>query len=237
VAGPLEIAFARNGDVAIGYTVLGDGPLDLVYVPVFSNLEVLGESASYASFLRRLSSFARLIVVDRRGQGVSDRYSPRDLPPLEDLVDDLVAVLDAVGSERPVLFGFSDTGAQCALLAATYPERVSGLVLYGVAARGTQAPDYPWQWSEEQWQQYLERAADGWGTRAYAEETLPLFSPSSASDPGHLAWWLRLMRVATSPGATWHRSSCSATRTSAACSPPSVCPPSSFTASTTRSSP
>lgn len=196
-----EIAFARNGDVAIGYTVLGDGPIDLVYVPVFGSLVVLGESAPYASFLRGLSSFARLIVVDRRGQGVSDRYSPRDLPPLEDFVDDLVAVLDAVGSQRPVLFGFSDAGAQCALLAATYPERVSGLVLYAVAARGARAPDYPWQWSEEGWRDWLELVSGQWGTRAFAEEGLRLYAPSLEQEPREVAWYTRAGLVGTSPSA------------------------------------
>jgi pimeloyl-ACP methyl ester carboxylesterase/class 3 adenylate cyclase len=195
-----EIAFARNGDIAIGYTVLGDGPIDLVYVPVISNLEVISESPPYAAFLRGLSSFARLVVVDRRGQGVSDRYSPDDLPPLEELVDDVVAVLDDVGSERAVLFGFSDTGALCAMLAATYPERVSGLVLYAVAARGIQAPDYPWQWTEEEWQEYLDGLTK-WGDRAYAKESIWLFAPSVADDPRQIAWWTRLQRVATSPGA------------------------------------
>jgi class 3 adenylate cyclase len=197
---PIDIAFARNGDVAIGYTVMGAGPVDIVYLPVFSNLEFNGESPTYARFLRALSSFSRLIVVDRRGEGVSDRYAPNDLPPLEDLVDDIVAVLDAVGSERAVLFGFSDTGAQCAMCAATDPDRVRGLVLYGVAARGTQAPDYPWQWTEEEWRAYLDQT-HAWGTNAYARESLGLFAPSLAGDPREVVWWTRMMRVASSPGA------------------------------------
>lgn len=195
------IEFARNGDIAIGYTVVGEGPVDLVWVPVVSNLEILWESPPYDAFLRGLSAFSRLIVVDRRGAGVSDRYSPDDLPPLEDLVDDLLAVLDAVGSERAVLFGYSDTGALCAMLAAACPERVSGLVLYAVAARGTQAPDYPWQWSEEEWQRYLDATVVGWGTKRHAAETLPLFAPSFAGDARQLAWWTRLQRVGSSPGA------------------------------------
>jgi pimeloyl-ACP methyl ester carboxylesterase len=198
---PREIDFARNGEIAIGYTVVGDGPVDLVFVPVVSNLEVLWENPLLETFLRGLSSFARLVVVDRRGAGVSDRYSPDDLPPLEDLVDDILAVIDAVGSQRPVLFGYSDTGAQCALLAATYPERVRGLVLYAVTARGTQAPDYPWQWTEAEWSEYLASMVAGWGTQRYAEATLPLFAPSLADDPRHLAWWRRLQRVGSSPGA------------------------------------
>ena len=196
-----EIEFARNGEIAIGYTVVGDGPVDLVWVPVVSNLEVLWESPPYEAFLRGLSAFSRLIVVDRRGAGVSDRYSPDDLPPLEDLVDDLLAVLDAVGSERAVLFGYSDTGALCAMLAAARPERVSGLVLYAVAARGTQAPDYPWQWSEEEWARYLDASVVGWGTKRYSAETLPLFAPSFVGDARQVAWWTRLQRVGSSPGA------------------------------------
>jgi class 3 adenylate cyclase len=198
---PREIEFARNGEIAIGYTVVGDGPVDLVFVPVVSNLEVLWENPLLESFLRGLGSFSRLVVVDRREAGVSDRYSPDDLPPLEDLVDDIIAVIDAAGSQRPVLFGYSDTGAQCALLAATYPERVRGLVLYAVTARGTQAPDYPWQWTEAEWSEYLETMVAGWGTQRYAEATLPLFAPSLADDPRHLAWWRRLQRVGSSPGA------------------------------------
>jgi pimeloyl-ACP methyl ester carboxylesterase len=196
-----DVQFARNGDVSIGYAVVGEGPVDLVYVPPFGNLEILWESPPYGVFLRGMSAFSRLIVVDRRGGGVSDRFSPDDLPTLEDLVDDLLAVLDAVGSERAVLFGYSDAGALCAMLAATYPERVSGLVLLAVAARGTQAPDYPWQWSEEEWGEYLGAMRLGWGTRRFSEETLPLFAPSFAGDPRQLAWWTRLQRVGSSPGA------------------------------------
>lgn len=200
MAGPIDVRYARNGEIAIGYTVLGDGPPDIVYVPAFGSLEVMNESRPYATFLRRLSSFARVIVVDRRGQGVSDRYSPTDLPALEDLVDDLVAVLDDVGAERPLLFGYSDTGAQCAMCAATYPDRVLGLILYAVAARGTQAPDYPWQWSEAEWDEYLADAR-GWGTLEYAEQCIRLFAPSFAGNAEQVAWWARLMRTATSPGA------------------------------------
>jgi pimeloyl-ACP methyl ester carboxylesterase/class 3 adenylate cyclase len=200
VRAPLDIRYARNGEIALGYTIIGDGPIDLLYVPVFGGLETMQESGPYAAFLRGLGSFARLIAVDRRGQGVSDRYAPDDLPALEDLVDDLVAVLDDAGCRQALLFGYSDTGAQCAMLAASYPERVRGLVLYATAARGTRAPDYPWQWSEEEWDAYLARTR-GWGTVAYAEESLDLFAPSFHGDPQQVAWWARQMRVATSPGA------------------------------------
>src|SRR5918995_439679 len=168
-----EIRYARNDQIAIAYAVLGTGPDDLLYLSPYNNLDIVWENPLYERFLRRLSSYARLIVIDRRGTGVSDRYSPDDLPPLEDLVDDLAAVLDEVESERAVLFGFSDAGALCAMFASTRPEHVAGLILYATAARGTQAPDYPWQWSEEEWQAYLGRTKEGWGTRKYADDSLP----------------------------------------------------------------
>ena len=198
-----EVRYARNGEVAIGYTVIGDGPDDLIYLSPYNNLDIAMENPLYERFLRRLSSFARVVVIDRRGTGVSDRYSPDDLPPLEELVDDLAAVLDQVQSDRAALFGFSDAGALCAMFAATRPERVSGLILYASAARGTQAPDYPWQWSEEQWQDYLGGTRAGWGTREYAEESLPFVNPSLANDERMLAWWERFQRLSASPSALY----------------------------------
>ncbi len=198
-----EVRYARNGEVSIAYTVFGEGPADLVYLGPFNNLDIAWENPLYAQLLRTLGSFARVVVIDKRGTGVSDRYSPEDLPPLEDLVDDLVAVLDAVGSERAVLFGASDAGALCAMCAATRPERVSGLILYATAARGRQAPDYPWQWSEEEWQEYLDDVRAGWGTRKYAEETLPFFNPSLAGDERMLAWWERFLRLSSSPNSQY----------------------------------
>jgi len=198
-----EIRYARNGDAAIGYAVIGAGPHDLVYLPPYNNLDIVWENPLYERFLRRLSSFARVIVIDRRGTGVSDRYSPDDLPPLEELADDLAAVLDDIGAERAALFGFSDTGALCAMFAATRPERVSGLILYATAARGTQAPDYPWQWSEGEWQAYLSRTKAGWGTRKYAEDSLPFINPSLAGDQRMLAWWERFQRLSASPSALY----------------------------------
>ena len=194
-----EIAYARNGEIAIGYATIGDGRDDLVYVSPFNNLDLVWENPLYARFLKSLSSFARVIVVDRRGTGISDRYSPDDLPPLEDLVDDLEAVLDAVGSERAALFGFSDAGALCAMFAATRPDRVSALILYATAARGTQAHDYPWQWSEQEWAEYLDTLRAGWGTRRYAEETLGFFNPSLVGDERMLTWWERFLRSSASP--------------------------------------
>jgi pimeloyl-ACP methyl ester carboxylesterase/class 3 adenylate cyclase len=198
-----EVRYARNGEVAIAYAVVGTGPDDLVYLSPYNNLDIAWENPLYERFLRRLSSFARVVVIDRRGTGVSDRYSPDDLPPLEELVDDLAAVLDQVEAERAVLFGFSDAGALCAMFAATRPERASGLILYSTAARGTQAPDYPWQWSEGEWQDYLGRVRAGWGTREYAQDSLPFVNPSLAGDERMLAWWERFQRLSASPSALY----------------------------------
>lgn len=197
----LDVRYALNGDVALAYALLGDGSPDIVYIAPISNLEVMFENPLYARFLKRLARVGRLVLVDRRGAGLSDAYAADDLPPLEDLVTDLRAVLDAVASERPVLFGFSDAGLLCAMFAATYPERVSGLVLYATAARGTQAPDHPWQWSEEEWAEYLEELRTGWGTREYAARNLRFFAPSMADDVRLVAWNCRFLRLAASRGA------------------------------------
>jgi pimeloyl-ACP methyl ester carboxylesterase/class 3 adenylate cyclase len=197
-----QVAYARHGEIAIGYVTMGHGPDDLVYVSPFNHLDLIWDNPLYARFLRSLCSFARVIVMDRRGTGVSDRYSPDDLPALEDLADDLEAVLDAVGSERPALFGFSDAGALCAMFAATHPERVSALILYSTAARGTQAPDYPWQWSEPKWREYLGELRE-WGTREYAQRALREINPSLASDPRMQLWWERFQRASASPSAVY----------------------------------
>ena len=194
-----EVAYARNGGIAIGYATVGDGPVDLVYLSAINNLDVAWENPAYARFLKSLASFARVIIVDRRGTGISDRYSPADLPPLEDLVDDLAAVLDAVGSERAALFGFSDAGTLCAMFAATRPERVSALILYATNACGTRAHDYPWQWSEREWAEYLDGVRTGWGTRRFVAEFLALWGPSLAGDERAEAWCERFMRASASP--------------------------------------
>jgi class 3 adenylate cyclase len=195
-----DIHYVRNGGVALAYQVLGDEPLDLVYIPGFiNNIDIAWDNPHYARFLRRLSSFSRLILMDRRGTGLSDRMSPEDLPPLEVLMDDLGVVLNAVGSKRTALFGAGDSGCLCAMFAATYPDRVAALALFGVSAAGTAAEDYPWQWSEGDWEEYFTELTTGWGTLAYAQKTLPRWHPSFAGDERMLAWWARFMRQAATP--------------------------------------
>ncbi len=196
-----QIHYAWNGEVAIAYAVVGDGPVDLVYVAAQSNLEVLWEHPLLAAFLGRLTEFSRLIVIDRRGTGLSDRYSPDDLPALEDLSDDLAAVLRDAGSSRPVLLGYSDGGSLCAMFAATHPEAVSGLILYATAARGMQAPDYPWQWDEDEWRRWLDGIRQRYGTREFVEETITLFAPSLVGDTRTTHWAARWQRLSHSPSA------------------------------------
>src|SRR5919204_6222720 len=151
-----QIRYAKTADgLHIAYQVLGDGPLDLVFVPqVISNVEIFWENPRWAKFCRDLASFSRLILFDRRGVGLSDR--PSGVPPLEQRMDDVRAVMDAVASERAALFGSGPDGAMALLFAATYPERVSALVLFAVPPRGMWAPDYTWGRREEEARRFVE---------------------------------------------------------------------------------
>ena len=135
-----ETHYAESGELNIGYQVLGDGPLDLVFVPgLLSHIDLIWSFPPSAQFFKRLSSFSRLIVYDKRGQGVSD--PPTDVPTLEDDMADLKAVLDSIGSEKAALFGYSEGGPMSALFAATYPDRVSALILLGTFVRGIEHVD------------------------------------------------------------------------------------------------
>src|SRR6478609_11320965 len=138
-----ETKYAKSGDLSIAYQVLGGGSLDLVYVMGWvSNIEYYWQEPSMNHFLKRLSSFSRLIVFDKRGTGLSDKVL--NLPTLEQRMDDVRAVMDAVGSEKAALLGVSEGGPMCTLFAATYPERTTALIMYGTYARRVCAPDYPW---------------------------------------------------------------------------------------------
>ena len=190
-----EVRYARNGDTAIAYQVVGDGPLDLVYVPWFgSNLRWHWELPSYARALERLASFSRLIMVDRRGTGLSDRFSPRDLPPLETLIEDLTVVLDDVGSEQASLFGCEDGGLTCSLFAATYPERTQSLVLYGMGPGDVGAG-----WTDDLWEEYIDRASREWGTGSFSLYDLEQTTPTLAHDPEFQAWYTTALQLGTSP--------------------------------------
>jgi pimeloyl-ACP methyl ester carboxylesterase len=191
-----ETHYARSGDAHIAYQAVGDAELDLVLLPgAFSHVEHQWEEPSFARFLNRLASFSRLIVLDVRGTGLSDRAT--DLPTLEEQIDDVLAVLDAVGSERAVLFGLSQGGGLATLFAAAHPARTSALVLFGAYARSTSADDFPWGRSSEQYDELLRLADEGWGTGIF----LPRVAPTVAEDPSFRVWWSRQERLAGSPGA------------------------------------
>ena len=191
-----ETRYAKSGDVNIAYQVVGDGPRDLILVPGWlSNVEVFWEEPACARFLRRLASFSRLILFDKRGTGLSDRMG--DLPNLETRMDDVRAVMDAVGSERGALCGYSEGGVMCALFAATYPARTSGLVMIGSYSRLQPAPDYPWGRSAEVQQQFLETIQRDWG----GPVGLDVRAPSFAHDERARQWWARYLRMSASPGA------------------------------------
>ena len=192
-----ETRYARSGDVSIAYQLLGEGPFDVVFVPpAVSNVELGWEVPNARTFLERLASFSRVIHFDKRGTGMSDRVV--GAPPLETRMDDVRAVMEAVGSDRAALVGWSEGVAMSALFAATYPERVWALVLYGGKARELRAPDYPWGETEAEALRMVaeERAND---PSAVVEEIVRSGMPTgSATEVAALA---RMIRQSGSPGA------------------------------------
>src|SRR5437763_521847 len=184
--------YARSGDLHIAYQVVGDGPIDLVYVPSWiSQVEHYWEEPSIARYFSRLSSFSRLIMFDRRGSGLSDPVV--DAPTLEEQMDDVVAVMDAAGSERAAVFAQLEGGAMAALFAATHPERTSALVLYEAMPRMAWARDYEWALRPEEREAHLQGA---WGD---GSRILGL-APKSSKNPRLRQWFARLERLAASPG-------------------------------------
>ena len=193
---PPETKYARSGDVHIAYQVMGQGPVDLVFVPGFvSHLERHWDNPGYRRLFERISSYARLIRFDKRGTGLSDRTT--SIPTLEQRMDDVRAVMDAAGSSRASLFGFSEGGAMAILFAATYPERTSALVLYGAYAREAWAPDHPWGVTAEEYEARIVRRRETWGTG----QTFASFTPSQGDNAALLEWWATTERASASPGA------------------------------------
>ncbi|MFL5959643.1 MAG: alpha/beta fold hydrolase [Gaiellaceae bacterium] len=196
-----EFRYAKSGDVAIAYTIFGEGPPDVVFVHGFAgNIEIARETPHIRAFHERMASFARVVAFDRRGTGLSDR--PREAATLETRMDDVRAVLDAVGSERAVLFGTFEAASMCLLFAATYPERTLGLVLYNPVAKGTWARDYPWARSAEEWsRETADEIVARWGTYAQAESLARMMAPTRVDDAEFIAGQARMLRLSASPGA------------------------------------
>jgi pimeloyl-ACP methyl ester carboxylesterase len=170
-----ETRYARSGDVAIAYQVIGDGPIDLVFAPGFvSNIEAGWSVPGRGEFLRALAEFTRVIQFDKRGTGMSDPL--RDELTLEVPMDDVRAVMDAAGSERAALLGVDSGGMMSAVFAATYPERTSGLILCGTSARTLWAPDHPWGRTEAEHLRMIDRYERFWGTPDHTLEVLEQYS-------------------------------------------------------------
>jgi pimeloyl-ACP methyl ester carboxylesterase len=191
-----ETHYAHSGNLSIAYQVIGDGPIDLVVVPGWiSNIEVFWDDPHVARFFEKLATFSRLILFDKRGTGLSDRSI--EAATLEERMDDMRAVLDAVGSERAALLGYSKGGTMCILFAATYPSRTAALITIGSYARRLRAPDYPYFSNQEEALKAVDAAAADWGGPVW----IGIRIPSVADDPIIRQWWARFLRMSASASA------------------------------------
>ena len=190
-----DIHYVETEDgTSIAYMVTGEGPFDLLCIPGFvSHLELFWEAPGADRYFGRLASFARLIMFDKRGQGLSDR--PPTPPTLEQSASDALAVLDAVGSEKAAVYGISEGGPMSVLLAATNPDRVTSLALYGTWARLVQGPGYAEGLPPEAFERFIANVKKDWG----GPVALKLWAPGLVGDKAAERWWARLLRQGTSP--------------------------------------
>ena len=199
-----ETRYAKTADgVHIAYQVVGHGQIDLVYVPgwpLASRIRV-AERDGASSFYRGLATRTRLILIDRRGTGMSDRVPDDELPTIEVRMDDVRAVLDAIGSKRAALFSEYDSAAMAAVFAAAHPSRCTAIVLMTPDICSTWAPDFPWAWTSEQWDEEYRWIEQAWGTEEYVRERVAVWAPSLAGNPESARWYANLLRNAASPGA------------------------------------
>jgi class 3 adenylate cyclase len=195
-----EVHYARSGDVAVAYQVAGDGRPDIVFVrAIAGDLLSTWEQPLLVRQLDVFASCGRLLMLDKRGTGLSDRV--RQVQAVETAMDDIRAVMDAANSERAVLWtGTFSTGIGV-LFAATYPDRCSGLVLFDPRAKGTQSTDYPWAETDEEWRERLAGVRAGWGERWFLENLAREWAPERADDDGFRDWFVWHMRRSLSPGA------------------------------------
>jgi class 3 adenylate cyclase len=186
--------YAKSGDLHIAYAVEGDGPMDLVWIPTWvSQVEYLWSEPSLERVMARLTQFARVITFDRRGSGLSDPMF--GAPTLEDQIDDVLAVMDAAGSESAAITGTLEGGPMAAVFAATFPERTDALILYATFARATWAPGYEWAWSAEVRDAHIDELVAHWGEGLVAASV----APSQMANPSFMEWAGRLERLAASP--------------------------------------
>ena len=175
-----EIHYARSGEVSIAYQVVGDGPVDLVFIrAITGDLLTTWDQPLLVRHVLGLAANGRLLMLDKRGTGLSDRVGGAGgLPTLETRMDDIRAVMDAAGSERAVMWSGGEGSRITTLFAATYPERTSGLVMLNPSAKGRPTPDYPWAPSDEEWRRVLREAREGWGERDFFQEMLAVQAPT-----------------------------------------------------------
>lgn len=198
VVQPPQTRYAQVDGLHIAYQVVGDGATDLVHIPGFvSNVELAWEEPLFARFLERLASFSRLILFDKRGTGMSDRVPGAQLPTLEQRLDDLTAVLNAVGSDQPVLFSHSEGGNMAVMFAATYPERTRALITAGIFAKRQWSPDYPWAPTPEERKHSIEQVERDWGGTSWLLDV----APSAAHDEQFMRRLATYFRRSASPGA------------------------------------
>jgi len=190
-----DVRYTQAPDgTSIAYTAFGEGPLELLCIPGFvSHLELMFEAPDVEAYLGRMASFARVVMYDKRGQGLSDR--PAAPPTLEQSMEDARAVLDAAGVERAAVFGISEGGPMSAMLAASYPERVSSLVLYGTWPRMLRAEDYPSGVRADVFDRFVDAAVEDWG----GPVAMQMWAPGIAGDEQARRWWARLLRSGSSP--------------------------------------
>jgi pimeloyl-ACP methyl ester carboxylesterase len=191
-----QTQYAKRPEGSVAYQVLGEGPLDLVFISDWvNNLEVMWDEPSLARFLRRLASFSRLICYDKLGYGVSDRFSGT-YTSLDNCLDDVRVVMEAAGSKRAAVLGVAEGGMVAMLLAATYPKLVSSLILADASACRLRHPDYPWGIPQEYFETYAAGVQEGFGT----DRWIPVFAPSRMDDRAFREWYARYVRLTMGPG-------------------------------------
>jgi class 3 adenylate cyclase len=192
-----DVRYAKSGEVHVAYQVIGEGPIDLVFAPGrVSHLEVYWENPDLAAFFTDVATFARLILFDKRGTGLSDRGV--GVATLEDRMDDIRAIMDAAGSSKATVFGLSEGATMAILFAATYPEKTAGLIAFGGFAKGAWAPDYPWGRKAAAFAEGIEAIERDWN--AATTEWATTLAPSRAGDAGFREWVGRLTRAGVTPG-------------------------------------
>lgn len=195
--------FVWRGDAGIAYQVAGDGPIDLVYVAGYvSNLDYQWNLPMYAEFLERLASFSRLIMIDRRGWGCSERFSPGEVSTLEEDVDDVLAVMEAAAAGTAVFLG-SQEGCHVGVMAvAAHPDRFSGLILYGASPAWTATDELPWEYTQDRWELEIGSYARQTGGRPIAESYVRKDAPSLLGDDKAIDWLAAMIRLSCAPGSS-----------------------------------